>query len=319
MNQRKNISPEIDLSVIEQLKSYYLEHDFTKDLPVSYNPANSTPEHDAIFAKAKKFFALAWLDQMKALGLKQRMNNYSEDYPVKYLSKVDATYIAQIGVQLCNNPDKFDNAITQYCAQVFPLIEHGCNVYASKRQRKVEDLTEDELFYIFDEIVTLYMNEMVKMLMVAQQVPEIAGISQSNAAHSDFNPGVVENRDRTDFLRRWDHIRSKIGRLLSWEELQEDTEDEDGTPRQWEHARNFFDDSDDDYDAEAENQRLELFEAKFLEALDSVEQEIYRMRKLNYSQEMIASALGYRSHSAVTKRLQKMRVKFDQTRESLKG
>ena len=48
-----------------------------------------------------------------------------------------------------------------------------------------------------------------------------------------------------------------------------------------------------------------------MKTLDSTELEICRLRKLHYTQAQIAEALGYKTHSAIVKRLAKMREKFD--------
>ena len=50
----------------------------------------------------------------------------------------------------------------------------------------------------------------------------------------------------------------------------------------------------------------------FAETLSSTDREIYSMREKGYTQEEIARRLGYKSHSAVTKRLKAMREKLDE-------
>lgn len=47
-----------DSAATEKLKEYYQSHDFTGHI-VGYDASNSTPERDRMFAKAKKFCALA--------------------------------------------------------------------------------------------------------------------------------------------------------------------------------------------------------------------------------------------------------------------
>ena len=69
-------------------------------------------------------------------------------------------------------------------------------------------------------------------------------------------------------------------------------------PSALENERSMFDSSDDEYE-ELENQ--------FLDTLNGADREIYLMRKQGLTQKEIAERLGYKSHSAVTKRMEKMK------------
>ena len=46
--------------------------------------------------------------------------------------------------------------------------------------------------------------------------------------------------------------------------------------------------------------------------LDDTEKKIYRLREKGYTHAEIAERLGYKTHSAVTKRLKAMRKKYDE-------
>ena len=118
----------------------------------------------------------------------------------------------------------------------------------------------------------LFLEQMMGLMMQSQSVPE--------------------NRDKIDFDRKWDHIRTKLGKPLSLDELAV------SDPSALENERSMFDSSDDEYEA---------LENQFLDTLNGADREIYLMRKQGLTQKEIAERLGYKSHSAVTKRMEKMK------------
>ncbi|MGM9636589.1 MAG: hypothetical protein ACI3YK_01235, partial [Eubacteriales bacterium] len=145
---------------------------------------------------------------------------------------------------------------------------------------------------VVDKIADLFLEQMMGLMMQSQSVPEILGVAKKNGAHEDFNLSIAENRDKIDFDRKWDHIRTKLGKPLSLDELAV------SDPSALENGRSMFDSSDDEYEA---------LENQFLDTLNGADREIYLMRKQGLTQKEIAERLGYKSHSAVTKRMEIMK------------
>lgn len=165
----------------------------------------------------------------------------------------------------------------------------------------MDDLTEDEIMKIVDGVADLFVETMMKLLQQAQGVPEIAKALKKNGAIEDFDLDVMENHDKIDFLRHWDHLRTAVDELLSFEQLTEDLGEDNldlSTSLQ-------------DGDPVTQEQMADLLE-KFIAALpDSTDQEIIRMRYYKQmTQTEIAKALGYQSQSAVAKRMAKIQEKF---------
>ena len=44
---------------------------------------------------SQEFFGKYWLGNLRSLGVKRTMKNFSKDYPVNFLENADADYIAQ--------------------------------------------------------------------------------------------------------------------------------------------------------------------------------------------------------------------------------
>lgn len=148
------------------------------------------------------------------------------------------------------------------------------------------------LFGYIDKIADLFLEQMITLMMQSQSVPEILGVAKKNSAHEDFNPNVAENRDKIDFDRKWNHTRTKLGAPLSLDELAA------SNPSALEDGRSIFETGDEEY---------ETLEKQFLDTLNGTDREIYLMRKQGCTQAEIAERLGYKSHSAVTKRMEKMK------------
>ena len=149
----------------------------------------------------------------------------------------------------------------------------------------------------------LFMEEMINALMTAQKTPEIfAALHKGDTkltAHEDFNDSVCENHDKINFLKRWTHSDTQLGAALSLEEVM--ASDRDAV----ENAADFFSPAESTEEAYAELRN------GFLATLSEDDRTIFIMRENGKMQKEIAETLGYKTHSAVTKRLQAMREQLE--------
>lgn len=275
----------------EELKEYFQRNDYTAFKP-TYNPSRASQAQLKLYMKAKCFFKEKWLSVQKSMGGKGSMKNFSANYPLQVLEKADEELIAgTVGDILLD-----DELTTQIIDSFFEMMEEplstGFTSYAASVGKTPDDLTDEEIRVVVDKIADLFLEQMMGLMMQSQSVPEILGVAKKNSAHEDFNLSVTENRDKIDFDRKWDHLRTKLGKPLSLDELAT------SNPSALENGRSMFDSSDDEY---------EVLENQFLDSLNGADREIYLMRKQGLTQKEIAERLGYKSHSAVTKRMEKMK------------
>ena len=164
-------------------------------------------------------------------------------------------------------------------------------------------MTDEEIEDVVDKLAGLFMEEMINALMTAQKTPEIfAALHKGETkltAHEDFNDSVCENHDKINFLKRWTHSDTQLGAALSLEEVMES--DRDAV----ENASDFFSPAES-----TEEAYMELRNG-FLATLSEDDRAIFIMRENGKTQKEIAEALGYKTHSAVIKRLQAMREQFE--------
>ena len=177
----------------------------------------------------------------------------------------------------------------------------GIDAYCKNFARKRDEITQEEFEFVLGKLVEVLNEEFIKVLMLGQQVPEVYDISAQIRTHEDFNKSLPGNYDLINFHNKWTHCKTKLGAPLLFSELSE--EEMTGL----EGARSFFESAD----AHTQKEYEEIRDA-FANTLNSTDREIYYMREKGYTHAEIAERLGYKTHSAVTKRLKAMREKYDE-------
>lgn len=106
---------------------------------------------------------------------------------------------------------------------------------------------------------------------------------------------MKDNHDRIDFERKWDHTRTKLGKMLSFDVLDPDDE-----------SLAYYDDEPMDDEA-----ALVDLTKRFLASLeDETDRDIVLFKLKGKTQSEIAGTLGF-SQGAIAKRLKKIKAKFD--------
>lgn len=291
-----------DKETRDALQAYYETHDFTGSIP-AFDDKKYTPAQLRIYGKAKKFFAQSWLKLLPETGNKRSMRNFSKNYPLNCLKEGDAAYIADMVAQIMGDEERFKASIDKFFSDLQEPLETGLRACAKAHGKIPEELTDEEIEDVVDKLAGLFMEEMINALMMAQKTPEIfAALHKGEAkltAHEDFNDSVCENHDKINFLKRWTHSDTQLGAALSLEEVM--ATDRDAV----EGAAGFFSSAESTEEAYAELRN------GFLATLSEDDRIIFIMRENGKTQKEVAEALGYKTHSAVTKRLQAMREQFE--------
>ncbi len=231
------------------------------------------------------------------------MKNFSKNYPLNCLKEGDAAYIADMVAEIMGDEERFKSSIDKFFSDLQEPLEAGLRACAKAHGKIPEELTDEEIEDVVDKLAGLFMEEMINALMTAQKTPEIfAALHKGDTkltAHEDFNDSVCENHDKINFLKRWTHSDTQLGAALSLEEVMESDR---GAV---ENASDFFSSTESTEEAYAELRN------GFLATLAGDDRTIFIMRENGKTQKEIAETLGYKTHSAVTKRLQTMREQFE--------
>lgn len=272
---------------IEEMKVYFQKHDYTTaPPPVDYEKL--TPPQRKLMKKAGEAFKEIFLINLKKMGGKGSFKDFSDDYPVRKLEHADADLVAGAVVQIMEDEDMYNRVLNSFFDAMQGPIMRTLEEYAAANEKQIEHLTEEETVGVIDKVAGAVDCRMVYLMMLTQSVPEIMEITKNNKAHKDFDEKVVENFPWMDHIRRWTHSDTKVGATLSLDEYVE--------------AGEYLNKID----------MTQITFQELLASLDDTDREIILLRKEGMKLQEIADRMGYKTHSAVSKRLEAIKRKFDE-------
>ena len=275
----------------EEAREFFLKHDYTVHKS-SFDPMTASDAELRLYQKAKGFFRESWLAQLKEMGGKGSMKNFTKNYPLRVLGDANENLISGTVMGILSDDDLTEKIFDSFFSAMEEPLNAGFNAYAKSLKKEPTELSDTEIKEVVDKLVDLYLAEMMNLYMKSQGVPELVKTVKKNGAHEDFNNDVMNNRDKIDFDRKWYHLRTKLGAPLSLDELAETT------PEALADAEAFFKDNEKEYI---------ILRREFLDTLNSADREIYIMLENECTQAEIAERLGYKTHSAITKREKKIK------------
>lgn len=289
----------------EEMREYFIKNDYTM-AKSNFDVSRVSQAQAKLYMKAKKFFLAAWLKQQEAMGGEASLKNFSDNYPLKLMEQKDEELIVGAVGKILGDEEQYVQIIDTFFDQMQPQFMVGFNAYAASVNKNVDDLTDDEIEMVTGMVADAFYETMMELLMKSQGIPEVINLTKKvvNQTHQDFPEG--NNYRKTDFQRAFYHTRTQMDTILSLDEFQENGYDMD------EGARNFFDQIEDEIDPAEEDEKENLILTAYYQILDNVEREILELRIKKFTNEDIAKQLGYKTQSAISKRLAKMRKKFDE-------
>ena len=291
MKEKIKFTPE----QINELLSFFQQNDFTANMTLN-RECNFTGEQAEIFVRAKKIFGEYWLGNLRLLGVNRKMKNFSKDYPVNFLENADADYFSEQISEIYTDPDKLSEYIDRFFEMYEQPVMLGLDCYAKSVGKEVDELTDEEIHTVVEKIAGVIDETLIEAVMQGQQVPQIFGISKKIPQHEDFTGQL--NQDKINFYNKWTHVKTKLGAPLLFSELSEDE------ATNIEGAKMFFANNPE------EERRYIFLRDEFAKTLNSTDREIYYLLEKGITQKEIAKRLGYKTHSAVSKRMKIMNKDF---------
>jgi len=235
---------------------------------------------------------------MKLLTGKGSLINFTSNAPVRRLEEANEKLVAGTVLEILADEVLTDGIIDSVLKNFEGDIVAELEKYAKAHNKTVEELTEAEFALVFDQFTDLFPGVMMNKLMQVESVPEILGVSKEIGAHEDFATTANTNYDKIDFKRQWDHTRTRVGEMESLNQM-EDLEHK--TP---ELATEFSDE-----DPQAHLEMVETIKEFYAFLGDETDVRIFKLKANGYTQKQIAERLGFKTHSAVGKRLKKIEEK----------
>ena len=282
---------------IAELKAFFGDHDFSTQVS-KYDPMVATDEQNRVYIKAKKHFLSSWNKQMKLLTGKGSLINFTSNAPVRCLEEANENLVAGAVMEILTDEALCVKIIDSMLSALEGDITAELEKYAKAHNKTVEELTEAEFALVFDQFADLFLGVMMNKLMQVESIPEIMGVSKEIGAHEDFARTANTNYDKVDFNRQWDHTRTRVGKMESLNQM-EDIEHK--TP---ELATEFSDE-----DPQAHLEMVETIKEFYAFLGDETDIKIFKLKANGYTQKQIAERLGFKTHSAVGKRLKKIEEK----------
>lgn len=256
---------------IEELREFFLENDFT----ASHNTHidyNTMSSDDAELLELFKSAANEhWEPLSREMGLKSTSDYYSKDHPLIALRENILTQMAGKAIATMEEQPEV----------VDELITLATSPKALENPERLLQIFEEEL------------HEKIKMLMKATDYEGLAEVVNEISTYEDFNHNKGENYRAIDFYRKWSHNRAAT-KILSIEEIQ-DCEEIIANSLEDVESRAI---GSADYDS-------------FYSSLSGEDKQLIAMKIQGKTQAEIAAAMGYKTHSAVGKRLKKLKAQYD--------
>ena len=272
---------------LEILHKGFQEHDFTQTVPLSLSYEDMTPKQAAAFVALKTRIMDYAKANLPALDIKRKIGNFSGDFPVNLLLEADSTYIANEAVNILSDTQRTQDAINQFFDMFGRLVDQAIFVYCSRKHKTPDELTDEDEQRIMERVTQVVNETLLETVMLGQQFPEINEIAHRFQAHEDF--GDKRNVDAINFHNKWTHAKTKIGEMLSLEGLDESIPASGNT------------------DAE-----YALLRDSFCSVLDDTDTAIFNLLEDGKTQREIAAVLGYKTPSAVSKRVRAIQKKYEE-------
>ena len=286
---------------IAELKAFFRGHDFSTQVS-KYDPMVATDEQNRVYIKAKKYFLSSWNKQMKLLTGKGSLINFTSNAPVRCLEEANENLVAGAVMEILTDETLCECIIDSMLTALEGDITAELEKYAKGHNKSVEELTEAEFALVFDQFADLFLSVMMNKLMQVESIPDILAVSKEIGSHEDFARTANTNYDKVDFKRQWNHTRSRVGEMEALDQIEK--------------TEHIAPDSATEFSNEDPQAHLEIVETikEFYAFLgDETDIKVFKLNADGYTQKQIAEQLGFKTHSAVGKRLKKIeekRIKF---------
>ena len=223
------------LEQIKEMQAAFKSNDITGAISITPS-ADMSAEKARVYERTANVLSPYWLANLKELGIKRLMRNFSRDYPVKLLQNADGNYISEQLYNLYDDPEQLKKAFEQFFEMYEEPICVGLEGYASSVGKDVDSLTDEEINYVIDKVADVINEELIKVMMLGQQVPELFSIGKKNPSEKDYYTNDkgkhIYSWDYINFLNKWNHCKTKLGAPVSLDklfEIDEDCDSEDET------------------------------------------------------------------------------------------
>ena len=172
----------------EEVREFFLKHDYTVHKS-SFDQMTASDAELRLYQKAKGFFRESWLEQLKSMGGKGSMKNFTKNYPLRVLGDANESLISGTVMGILSDDDLTEKILDSFFSAMEEPLTAGFNAYAKSLKKEPTELSETEIKEVVDKLVDLYLAEMINLHMKSQGVPELVKTVKKNGVHGDKMSG----------------------------------------------------------------------------------------------------------------------------------
>ena len=165
--------------------------------------------------------------------------------------------------------------------------------------KKLYENCNDNLGFVTEAEIDIYLRFIVPRVMKKYDMDAVIQTAEEFRCFEDYD--FWDSRQKIDFFRRWYHIRTKHP-TVSLEEFQENYAES--------HYGQDWEEPDKAQNVE-ENIVSQVLVEQFMKTLSKKDMQILEMRMEGVTLEEIAEKPGYKTHSAVHKRIRKIEWAYE--------
>lgn len=264
---------------LEELRAFFQKHDWSA--AKLSDPSSRSSQKSADIAQIKKILDKEVESVAREKGLKVPSRYYEN--PISIDGKNGAPIVRHQGNSLLEMRDNTEDVISD---GVYEIVMNHDDVLEGILDNF--DFSDPDI----ETKANSFFHNSVENMLDVMQYDKLAEIYGENPAHEDFNPSTPVNYRRDDFLRDWDHTRSKFGTLPDPDLDLKAIDPNPGT------------------EAKA---IANITVENYWKSIDEKDRAIVKMMMQGYTQSEISETLGFSGNSAVSKRADKLRKKFTKT------
>ena len=185
-----------------------------------------------------------------------------------------------------------------HCAPIWINELEKSGILPTIRQMHEHRTMYTHPLYATEDEVSIYMNFIVPNAVKRNNLGPVINAVKEMRCFEDYTNR--KSNQRKDFYRKWYHTRANKAEF-SFEGFQE-------------RCRRYYDDVEweipDPISSFEEESGVRVDVNKFLSTIEDKDKHILQMRAEGYTNQEIADRLGYKTHSAIVKRIQKLGKKY---------
>ena len=285
---KRNTLLDLDrLPTQKELREFFLANDWTARKPYDFDEWSQEKIEDKSYSES--IFNKIWHKISKKHGQKASPRCYTKDYPPEVLrSNVSDIVNGSVAEMVNEHPDVvqsiFDSLSDDFLSGGLQTVKA---VMTGQKIESPQALTEEDI-----SKVDRFVDNAMDTLMTTVDYDTLVQVCREFGASEDFSD-IKTNYPRNDFEEKYNHTKAKT--KVTFSTLAADY------AMDIERINSY---------SPAELAESSAFVADFYEELDEIDLAILKLKIEGKNLEEIADILGFRTHSAVHKRIKRIQQQY---------